>query len=49
MRWSMRTHDWAENQAIQVEELEQIGVAPTVYREEDMSALESSEPTRASV
>jgi methyl-accepting chemotaxis protein len=39
----------AENQAIQVEELEQIGVAPTVYREEDMSALESSEPTRASV
>lgn len=39
----------AENQAIQVEELEPIGVAPTVYREEDMSALESSEPTRASV
>jgi len=38
-----------ENQAIQLEELEPIGVAPTVYREEDMSALESSEPTRASV
>lgn len=39
----------SETQAIQVEELEPIGVAPRVYREEDMSALESAEPTRASV
>lgn len=31
------------------DELEPIGVAPRVYREEDMSALEGSEQTRASV
>jgi hypothetical protein len=38
-----------DTQALQVDELEPIGVAPTVYREEDMSALESAQPTRASV
>ena len=38
-----------DTQALQLDELEPIGVAPTVYREEDMSALESAERTRASV
>ena len=38
-----------ESKAIKMEGLEPIGVAATVYREEDMSALESAEPTRASV
>jgi hypothetical protein len=32
-----------------LDELEPIGVAPRVYREEDMSALETSEQARASV
>jgi methyl-accepting chemotaxis protein len=38
-----------DTQALKVDELEPIGVAATVYREEDMSALESAAPTRASV
>lgn len=38
-----------DTQTIRVDELEPIGVAPTVYREEDMSALETAEPSRASV
>jgi twitching motility protein PilJ len=33
----------------EIAELEPIGVAPRVYREEDMSALEHAEPARASV
>ena len=37
------------SEAVQVEEVESIGVAPTVYREEDMTALEAGEPSRASV
>jgi methyl-accepting chemotaxis protein len=37
------------NETVQVEEVESIGVAPTVYREEDMTALEAGEPSRASV
>ncbi|MCB1700429.1 MAG: hypothetical protein KDI14_06270, partial [Halioglobus sp.] len=32
-----------------IEDLEQIGVAPRVYLEEDMSALEDAEQVRASV
>ncbi|MEE4144901.1 MAG: methyl-accepting chemotaxis protein [Halieaceae bacterium] len=39
----------SDTQSIRVDELEPIGVASTVYREEDMSALESAEPSRASV
>ena len=37
------------NESVQAEEVESIGVAPTVYREEDMTALEAAEPSRASV
>ncbi len=36
-------------EAVQPEEVEPIGVAPTVYLEEDMTALETAEPSRASV
>ncbi|MEM6579724.1 MAG: methyl-accepting chemotaxis protein [Pseudomonadota bacterium] len=39
----------SESMASEVNELEPIGVAKTVYREEDMSALEASEQARASV
>jgi methyl-accepting chemotaxis protein len=39
----------ADGAPTRVEELEQIAVAPTVYREEDMTALESTERSKASV
>jgi twitching motility protein PilJ len=39
----------SNNVSAELDELEPIGVAPRVYREEDMSALETSEQARASV
>ena len=39
----------AKDVSAELDELEPIGVAPRVYREEDMSALEASEQARASV
>ena len=39
----------AAGEASELDGLEPIGVAPRVYREEDMSALETAEQARASV
>tara|TARA_R110001592_G_scaffold337300_1_gene623577 strand:+ start:187297 stop:189375 length:2079 start_codon:yes stop_codon:yes gene_type:complete len=43
------TVNQSKDVSAELEELEPIGVAPRVYREEDMSALEASEQARASV